>query len=169
MKATTQSGSVSVGGLEHPINDGHVDVGEDCVKQLLEHGFVLVGEVKRPINAKGENGEIEIFTSMPRKQFVGILRSLGVAVAEETPEEVLVKALTQRAEEINSGLVGQPDDAVDFHAAQAVRGHPAQPRRGQLDELEQSLDATGPSVGSQPSPGKSTFSARPPKQQRARR
>ena len=145
MKATTQSGSVSVGGIEYAIDDGHVDVGEDYVKALLEHGFVLVGEVKRPINATGENGEKEIFTSMPRKQFVGILRCLGVAVAVDTPEEVLVKALAQRAEEINSGLVGQPDD------------------------VEQPLDATRPSVGSQPTPGKSTFSARPPKQQRARR
>ena len=101
MKATTQSGSVSVGGLERPIIDGHVDVEDVHVKQLLEHQFTLVGEVKRPVNAKGEDGKEEIFTSMPRKQFVTILRLLGVAIAEDTHEDVLVKALAQRAQEVH--------------------------------------------------------------------
>ena len=109
MKATTQSGSVSVGGLERPIIDGHVDVEDVHVKQLLEHQFTLVGEVKRPVNAKGEDGKEEIFTSMPRKQFVTILRLLGVAIAEDTHEDVLVKALTQRAQEVHDG--GSDDEA----------------------------------------------------------
>ena len=109
MKATTQSGSVSVGGLERPIIDGHVDVEDVYVKDLLLHQFTLVGEVKRPINAKGEDGAEEIFTSMPRKQFVTILRLLGVAIAEDTHEDVLVKALAQRAQEVHDG--GSDDEA----------------------------------------------------------